>query len=194
VLIFDEVITGFRVPKFTVAHWTGVRPDLICLGKAIGGGLPLALVGGSKAIMECEDEYFVSSTFAGDTLALTAAKQFVDIMLTKAKIQDLWESGEKFLARFNQILPEKIKIEGYPTRGVFTGDQEFKTLLFQEACLAGILLGPSWFYSFPHMDCENVVNTLEGIIWKIKRGGVTLKGEPPRSPFAQKVRTQSQPS
>ena len=188
VLIFDEVITGFRVPKLTVTHWSGVRPDLICLGKSIGGGLPLALVGGSKAIMECENEYFVSSTFAGDTLGLTAAKQFVDIMLTKRKIEDLWEAGERFRQKFNSISPENIQIKGYGTRGVFEGSPEFKALLFQEACDAGILLGPSWFYSFPHMDCADVMPIIEEIIWKIKTRKVTLRGLPPRSPFAQKVR------
>jgi glutamate-1-semialdehyde aminotransferase len=190
VLIFDEVITGFRVPKYTVAHWTGVRPDLICLGKAIGGGLPLAIVGGSKAIMECEKEYFVSSTFAGDTLALTAAKEFVDIMLTKRKIEDLWESGGQFIKKFNEIAPELVRLEGYPTRAVFTGDEKAKALLFQEACLAGILLGPSWFYSFPHMDME-IINVLEDLLWKIKTQKVLLKGEPPRSPFAAQVRQKS---
>jgi hypothetical protein len=142
--------------------------------------------------MECDDEYFVSSTFAGDTLALTAAQQFVDIMLTRRKIQDLWDSGEKFIQKFNSISPEDIRLEGYPTRGIFAGDEKFKALFFQEACLAGILLGASWFYSFPHMDAENVMPTFEEIIWRIKTQKVTLKGEAPRSPFANKVRAKSQ--
>jgi glutamate-1-semialdehyde aminotransferase len=189
-LIFDEVITGFRVPRLTVSRWCGVIPDLICLGKAIGGGMPLSVVGGSKAIMECEDQYFVSSTFAGDTVSLTAAIQFIDIMLTKRKIEDLWDAGEKWIEKFNAIAPDIIKLEGYATRGVFVGELQNKALFFQEACKAGILFGPSWFYSFPHMDAENILPTLEEIIWRIKRGEVRLQGLPPRSPFAMKTRTK----
>jgi len=46
VLIFDEIITGFRVPHYTISNWWGIQPDLICLGKALGNGFPLAVVGG----------------------------------------------------------------------------------------------------------------------------------------------------
>ena len=52
VLIFDEVMTGFRVHPRGVQGLTGVNPDLTTLGKVIGGGMPLAAFGGSRAIME----------------------------------------------------------------------------------------------------------------------------------------------
>jgi hypothetical protein len=140
--------------------------------------------------MECPNEYFVSSTFGGDTLALTTAKEFVDIMLTKRKIDDLWEAGGQFIKKFNSVAPELIRLEGYPTRAAFVGDPMAKALLFQEACIAGILLGPSWFYSFPHMDME-VIHVLEDLIWKIKTQKVKLRGEMPKSPFAAQVRQKS---
>jgi glutamate-1-semialdehyde aminotransferase len=47
-LIFDEIITGFRFPKWSVSTTYGITPDLICLGKAIAGGMPLSVVGGTS--------------------------------------------------------------------------------------------------------------------------------------------------
>jgi glutamate-1-semialdehyde 2,1-aminomutase len=60
-LIHDEIITGMRFPQWTASTYFGIQPDLICLGKALGGGLPISVVGGKKEIMNC-GEYFVSST------------------------------------------------------------------------------------------------------------------------------------
>ena len=186
-LIFDEVITGFRFPQFSVANYIGIEPDLIILGKAIANGMPLSVVAGKKEIMNC-DEYFVSSTFAGETLSLVSAKKTIELLQTKYSLKDLWQKGEDWLAAFNSFWPEKIKIEGYPTRGRFEGDPEVKALFFQEACEAGILFGPSWFFNFPLSERKEVLGTLKDILCKIKLGSVKLKGERPQSPFAEKMR------
>lgn len=52
VLVFDEVITGFRVARGGAAELFGVKPDLVCLGKILGGGLPIGAVGGAAALMD----------------------------------------------------------------------------------------------------------------------------------------------
>ena len=124
-----------------------------------------------KDFMEC-GEYFVSSTFAGDTMALrafmTQCKLFHE---NKFNIDDLWNAGRKFQERFNEIYPDKVKIEGYPTRGSFTGDLHARHLLFQEAALAGILLGPSFFFNFGHLGLEDqVLNTLTDIFFSTISG------------------------
>ena len=75
-LIFDEIITGLRVPKFCVANYYKVIPDLILFGKALAGGMPLAAIGGKAAVLD--GDYFVSSTFAGETASLAAATAVVD--------------------------------------------------------------------------------------------------------------------
>jgi len=191
-LIFDEVITGFRFPKWCVAQWSGVYPDLICLGKAIGGGLPLAIVGGGKDVMECENQYFVSSTYSGETLSLEACMYAIDLLSGRYPIADLWDAGAQWLEKFNAVAPEVIRIEGYPTRGVVVGEEKNKALFFQEACRAGFLFGPSWFYSFAHRDIKTL-HALEEIIWKIKTRPPKLLGKMPRSPFAAKVRKSQSP-
>lgn len=190
-LIFDEVITGFRFPKYSVSNYYGIEPDIICLGKGMGNGLPIAAVCGPDQIMNC-GEYFVSSTFAGETLSLASALKTIDLLQSKHSIQDLWDAGERFQRKFNENWPEMLRIEGYPTRGIFVGDAKIKALFWQEACKAGILFGPSFWFIFPHMDqADFVLSTVENIFRKLKAGGVRLEGQAPTTPFAQKTRGQS---
>ena len=185
-LIFDEVITGLRFQNYSVSKYFGVYPDIICLGKSLGGGYPLAVVGGKREIMDNPD-YFVSSTFAGEHSALEAWLLVNQFML-KNKIGDLWEEGQRFIDRFNEF-PIDVKIEGYPTRGIFTGDKVQKALLFQEACEAGILFGPSWFFNYAHPgESDHVLNALGDIAYRINRGEIPLRGSLPQSPFAERIR------
>lgn len=187
-LIFDEIITGFRFPKFSVSNYYGIEPDLICLGKAIANGMPLSVVGGKEHMMNC-GEWFVSSTFAGETLSLAAGLKTMTLLQTKYPIDRLWERGNGFLSRFNQMWPGKLWIEGYATRGVFKGDELVKALFFQEACKAGFLFGPSWFFNFPHIELvDTTLSSLQDIITRLRTGSVQLEGELPQSPFSQRVR------
>lgn len=74
-LIFDEVITGFRVGPGGAQERTGVRPDLTCLGKVIGGGLPVGAYGGSRALMEYVaplGPMYQAGTLSGNPLAMGA--------------------------------------------------------------------------------------------------------------------------
>ncbi len=190
VLIFDEVVTGFRWPKYSVSNYWDITPDLIVLGKAIAGGMPLAAVGGKYAVMN-KSEYFISSTYAGETLSLVAAKTVMTLLQTKYDLNQLWERGQAFISQFNAIW-EAIQIEGYPTRGVFKGEAETKAMFFQECCEAGILFGPSFFYNFPlSEEAHGVLQVCRDVMTRIRLGQVTLRGQLPQSPFAEKVRQQS---
>lgn len=188
-LIFDEVITGFRTPKFTMSEFLGIEPDIICLGKAIANGMPLSVVAGKDEVMNC-GEYFVSSTFAGEMCSMAAALSTITQLQTKKfNLAELWEAGDFFIKKFNLMYPEKIKIVGYPTRGVFEGDPYTKALLWQEAYNAHILLGSSFFFNFAHLPyMDRILNSLQDIVMRIKTGNIALKGELPQSPFAQKIR------
>jgi glutamate-1-semialdehyde 2,1-aminomutase len=192
-LIFDEVITGFRWPKYSVSNYWDITPDLIVLGKALGGGMPLAAVGGKYSVMNAA-EYFVSSTYAGETLSLVAAKTLMTLLQTKYDLNHLWERGAIFLEAFNALWPEGVRIEGYPTRGVFKGEPLTKALFFQECCKAGIIFGPSFFYNFPLAEeSHGVLETCRDILTRIRLGNVSLEGQLPESPFAQRVRDGNKP-
>lgn len=188
-LIYDEIITGMRWPQFTFANDSGIYPDIICLGKAFGGGLPLSVVGTKLGIGD-NQEWFVSSTFAGEMLSLSAMMKCISMLESTHKIDDLWANGESFLKAFNSINPDLITIEGYPTRGVFKANTDLtKALFFQEACRAGILFGSSWWFNFKHMEVKDIVlSACRDILQRIKHGHVKLEGQMPTTPFAQKQR------
>lgn len=187
-LVFDEVITGLRWPKFSVSGAWGITPDLVVLGKALGGGLPIAAVGGKYAVMNGA-EYFVSSTYAGETLSLAAAKATVTLLQTKFDLGQLWEKAGAWVAKFNAACDGVVQIEGYPTRGVLRGADLPKALFMQEACRAGMLFGPSFFFGFPHIEAApDALPAIGAIAQRIRGGEVRLAGEAPKSPFAQQVR------
>lgn len=189
-LIFDEVITGFRFKKFSVSNAYNITPDLIVIGKAMANGLPLAAVGGKEHVMNNRD-WFVSSTYAGEVLSLKACEVVCNLLQKNPdyNINMLWERGQDFIDAFNDQ-PTDIKISGYPTRGVFTGDEVRVATFMAEMAKLGILFCKSWFYNFHHWDVqEDVLHTSQLIKEKIERG-MELKYPMPKSPFAAEVRKQ----
>lgn len=86
VLIFDEVITGFRFTFGGYQNLIGIRPDLTCLGKIIGGGMPVGAVGGKKEIMEKLaplGDVYQAGTLSGNPLAMSAGIATLNILKTK---------------------------------------------------------------------------------------------------------------
>src|SRR5687768_16695812 len=83
-LTFDEVKTGLTVHPGGATALTGVTPDIVCLAKALGGGLPIAAVGGTAAVMEhvARGRYEQVGTFNGNPLALAAARAMLHEVLT----------------------------------------------------------------------------------------------------------------
>ena len=82
-LIFDEVITGFRVARGGAQAHYGVRPDLTCIGKTLGGGLPIAAFGGREDVMAelaPQGGVFQGGTFAGNPVCVAAAHAFLDAL------------------------------------------------------------------------------------------------------------------
>lgn len=86
VLIFDEVMTGFRVSFGGAQSYYGIRPDLTCLGKVIGGGLPVGAYGGKKEIMAMvapEGPVYQAGTLSGNPLAMTAGIETLKVLAKK---------------------------------------------------------------------------------------------------------------
>jgi glutamate-1-semialdehyde 2,1-aminomutase len=80
-LVFDEVITGFRLGLGGAQARYGIRPDITCIGKVLGGGLPIAAFGGRADVMAClapEGSVFQGGTFSGNPLCVSAAHALID--------------------------------------------------------------------------------------------------------------------
>jgi glutamate-1-semialdehyde 2,1-aminomutase len=95
-LIFDEVISGFRVGPGGAQGLYGLMPDLTCLGKIIGGGLPVGAYGGRRDIMEKmapEGDIYQAGTLSGNPLAMTAGLATLKVLQNKSVYQELEEKG-----------------------------------------------------------------------------------------------------
>ena len=150
--------------------------------------MPISMVGGRKDVMEAD--YFVSTSFAGEAVTLAAVVECARLIRGDYSPDSLWEKGKEFLAEFNAIDSELIRIEGYPTRGVIkSNDPRFKALFMEQCVKAGVFFGPSWFYSHDaHTYKHEVIKVCQEAVSKIKSGKVSLMGKMPESPFAAKVR------
>ena len=91
-LIFDEVITGFRLVYGGAQKFFGIRPDLTCLGKIIGGGLPVGAFGGRSDIMNLlapEGDVYQAGTFSGNPLTVAAGITTLKVLKKEGLYQDL---------------------------------------------------------------------------------------------------------
>lgn len=106
-LIFDEVISGFRAARGGAQELYGVRPDLTCLGKIIGGGLPVGAFGGRADIMEHLaplGDVYQAGTLSGNPLALAAGITMLQILAEPDFYTRLEEKGQAFEATIRPIL------------------------------------------------------------------------------------------
>jgi glutamate-1-semialdehyde 2,1-aminomutase len=113
-LIFDEVITGFRLGYGGAQARYGVRPDLTCLGKVLGGGLPLAAYGGKAAIMDRvapDGDVYQAGTLSGNPLAVAAGLKTLEILRRPGSYERLEALG----ARFGNGLVQAAHHAGVPT-------------------------------------------------------------------------------
>ncbi|WP_028844361.1 glutamate-1-semialdehyde 2,1-aminomutase [Thermodesulfovibrio thiophilus] len=108
ILIFDEVMTGFRVSSGGAQEYYRIKPDLTCLGKVIGGGLPVGAYGGKKEIMSLvapEGGVYQAGTLSGNPLAMTAGIETLKILLKSNTYKKL----EKKMLQLEEGLKDAAK-------------------------------------------------------------------------------------
>jgi glutamate-1-semialdehyde 2,1-aminomutase len=113
VLIFDEVMTGFRVSYGGAQAYYGIKPDMTCLGKVIGGGLPVGAYGGKKEIMSMvapEGPVYQAGTLSGNPLAMTAGIETLKI-LSKKGTYDKLEKTMQYLEEGLKDVVKKTKVK-----------------------------------------------------------------------------------
>lgn len=183
VLIFDEVMTGFRVDYGCAQEYYGVRPDLTTLGKVIGGGLPVGAFGGKREIMECiapAGPIYQAGTLSGNPLAMTAGYETLSRLSKESyeyfkKLGDQLETGFREAAtKYN--IPHTVNRAGSMIGFFFTNEDvvdfasaktadldlfaEYFKLMAEE----GIFLPPSqfegMFISTAHTE-EHIAKTVD---------------------------------
>jgi len=192
VLIFDEVITGFRLSYAGAQGYFGIKPDLTCLGKIIGGGLPVGAFGGAKEIMQLlapEGPVYQAGTLSGNPVAVSAGVATLNILKKNNPYPDLERRTKEFCSSIEEKAKD-LKIElkvnhiGSMFSFFFTGREvvDFNSAKTQDVRLFkkffhgllknGVYFSPSGFetnfLSIAH-SAEDLNKTLEFI-------GAILKG------------------
>jgi glutamate-1-semialdehyde 2,1-aminomutase len=107
VLIFDEVVTGFRMGMYGAQGYYGVEPDMTTLGKIAGGGLPIGIFGGKKEIMEMvapQGGVYQAGTFNGNPLSLAAGMAMVEYLDSSRAYVKLNETGDSLRKALAELL------------------------------------------------------------------------------------------
>jgi glutamate-1-semialdehyde aminotransferase len=146
-LIFDEMVTGFRWGMGGAAEHFGVMPDLATIGKGMANGMPLAAVVGKDIYMHELEDVFVSTTFGGECLSLAAGIATIKEMRRKDYINHIWRVGVRIMGGFNREMTAagSAKIIGYSCRPKIElpaamSDKPAMTLLTQELISRGQLV------------------------------------------------------
>lgn len=183
VLIFDEIITGFRLAMGGAQEYFGVEPDLACFGKAMANGYPISAVVGRREIMKLFDEVFFSFTFGGEALSLAAVAATLTEMRKKKVIPRLWAQGRKLKDGYNKLarvfgMERHTECIGLPPRTVIVFKDEMgsesltlKSLFQQESLKRGVLFtgGQNMCYSHSNLDVTRTLRVYQAALGILAR-------------------------
>lgn len=192
-LIFDEVMTGFRADYHCAQGYFNIQPDLTCLGKVIGGGLPVGAYGGKAEIMEKvapSGPVYQAGTLSGNPLAMTAGYETLK-QLKPEHYDEFKRKGDMLEAGYRQAaetygIPLTVNRAGSMIGVFFTNEQvmnydtaktsnlDYFATYYREMALQGVFLPPSQFeglfISTVHSDedIEKTIQAAENAFRKIK--------------------------
>ncbi len=170
IIIFDEIVCGFRTSLGGAAAKFNIKPDLGCFGKSLGNGYPISAIVGKAKIMKLMKDVFVSGTYAGETLSMAAALATLT-KLEKLKVPEkLSKLGSKLKADANKTLKDLELIEFFEFSGndwwprLVLKKDNHKILLHlirQELIKNGIFMGSSFNLCFAHNNKLVIKNSLK---------------------------------
>ena len=179
-LIFDEMITGFRWPQRSAQRHYGVEADLSAFGKALGNGFAISALVGKRQIMRLgghdhnrDRVFLLSTTHGAETSALAAALAVMKIYRREPVVETLERQGQRLKAGIESAvarhsLGNHFQLAGRPVNLVYAcrdrdgaPSQTFRTLFLQETIRRGVL-APSLVVSYSHSD-DDIDRTVEAI-------------------------------
>jgi glutamate-1-semialdehyde 2,1-aminomutase len=144
VLVFDEMKTGFRLRTGGFQEYSGITPDIAVFGKALANGYPLSAIVGREAVMRSAAECWISSTHAGETIALAAASAVLDWHEKAEVCEGIWAAGEEMMQGVQRAITASgvsgVSVHGIPPMWLLDFDDEDQRTRFGELALeAGVL-------------------------------------------------------
>ena len=161
-LIFDEIITGFRVARGGAQEAFGVVPDLACFGKALANGMPLSVLVGPDEYMQALHAVGFGLTYRGEMLSLAAARACLGIIRNEPVVEHLASIGERIRSEFDKSCTQhgiEAQLLGPPSRMTFQFQSVGRitplgsmTLFVQECLKHGVLTNGNILPSYAHDD------------------------------------------
>lgn len=163
VLIFDQVLTGFRLALGGAQEYFGVVPDLTTYAKALANGYPLAAYGGQRAVMQMLDQVTLTTTYAGETLSLAAALATLKVLQTEPVLDHIWQMGRRLMDGFDalaQRLNHPARAYGLPPAPGLrfdpdaAQDQALRTAFYRALLEQGIFPNTPWLITYAHQPAD----------------------------------------
>jgi glutamate-1-semialdehyde 2,1-aminomutase len=192
VLIFDEVITGFRLGYGSAQQFYSISPDLTCLGKIIGGGLPVGAYGGKAEIMNCvapDGPVYQAGTLSGNPLAMAAGIATLKLLQRPGFYEQLEEKAAGYAGQLEAVAASvgvdvQLNRVGSMMTGFFTGEPvtDFQSAMkadadryaqhYRQMLAGGIYLAPSQFetaFISAAQTKEDLEKALKMTEWSFKK-------------------------
>ncbi len=179
-LIFDEVITGFRIARGGAQEYFGVTPDLATFAKAIANGYPLAAVAGRREIMQSQADNFISSTYWSDCASLAAGLATLDEIRNMPVIETINKTGRTLVSHLKQMAQKynlNVDVAGHGFDftlifhyGALSG--KIMTLFIQEMVARGIYTNGVFYPCYTHTseDVEKILSAADEVSSLLKQG------------------------
>jgi len=161
-LIFDEVLTGFRLAKGGAQEYFGVVPDLASFAKAMANGYPVSAYCGKRQYMSKLDEITLTTTYAGDAISLAAAKATLKILRREPVHKQIWAMGERLMKGMEQAgkragVNLKATGVGVAPRFAIADENAERAAKLNTAWRRALFahgVFPHWFVSYSHQAAD----------------------------------------
>jgi glutamate-1-semialdehyde 2,1-aminomutase len=163
-LVYDEIVTGFRVALAGVQQYFGVTPDLAVFAKGVANGMPLSVYCGRREVMALCDRggpASISSTYGGECLSLAAAKAVIGVYRGQDVIGHLWRQGEAMWCGLDRLFRQRgvpLTLKGLWPCPQFVPEANAPADLLprflRAACRQGVTLYTVPYVNFSHREAD----------------------------------------
>ena len=188
-LLFDEVLTGFRLAVGGAAEYFGVVPDLAAFAKGLANGSPLSAYGGRRDVMEMLYRVTLTTTYAGETLSLAAAAATLDVLHREPVIEHIWQMGQRLRDGFDAAAQRHgldARAIGLPPAVQFrfsadpAADARAQTVFDRELYRRGIFASRPFLLSYAHQpaDIDETIEAMDAALAVVADEFATVQTTP----------------
>lgn len=171
-LLFDEVLTGFRLAVGGAQEYFGVVPDLSAFAKGLANGYPLSAYGGRRDVMDMLYRVTITTTYAGETLSLAAAAATLDVLQREPVVEHIWSMGRRLRDGFDEAARQRgldAQAYGLPPAVQLrfsddpATDARAQTVFDRELYRRGIFASRPFLLSYAHQpaDIDETVEAMD---------------------------------